>query len=425
MKKSGGVLITVRDSDKAEILVIVEKLAARGFSLYATRGTAKFLSDRNFAVETVEKIHDSSGDNTATLLESGKISYIISTSEKGRDPAFDDVKIRRKACSLGIPCLTSVDTANALADSLLSDYSEINTELIDINNLRDRRIELQFTKMHGCSNDYICINCLDLGIDCFNLVTNSPESLSVLLSDRHTGVGGEGIVLIMRSKQADARMRMFNLDGSEGGMGGNAIRCVAKYLYDNNIARKKHMRIETKSGIRELWLSTKNGLVSSVKVDMGCAELRPDKIPVKLTGENVIARPIDINGKKYDITCVSMGNPHAVVFVKNLDKLDLQEIGPHFENNALFPDRVNAEFVEIADSKHLKMRVWERGSGETLACGTGACAAVVAAVRNGHCEKGADIMVRLPGGELIINYTDETVFMTGECKKVFDGTVEI
>jgi carbamoyl-phosphate synthase large subunit len=418
MKKKGGVLITVRDGDKAEIAGVAEKLVKCGFSLHATRGTARFLNKKGFSVKPIDKICDNPDVNTEKLLAGGQISYIISTSEKGRDPALDDVKLRRKACALGVPCLTSIDTANALADSLLSDYSEINTELVDINALRDKREEIKFTKMHGCGNDYICINCIDLEI-------NSPESLSVLLSDRHTGIGGEGIFLIQRSDEADAKIRIFNLDGSEDSIGGNAIRCVAKYLFDNNLVKKRQMRIETLSGIRNLNLTTRNGEVSSVTVNMGRAELSPEKIPVNLTGENVVARQVTIGGKQYAITCVSMSNPHAVVFCDHLDTLDLRAIGPLFENDPLFPDRVNAEFVEVMGRHHLKMRIWERGCGETQACGTGACAAVIAAVLNGHCDKGADIKVQLLGGELVINYTDETVYMTGDCVKVYDGVVYI
>ena len=277
--------------------------------------------------------------------------------------------------------------------------------------------KLAFTKMHGCGNDYIYFNCFDVDID-------SPGPLSVSLSDRYTGVGGDGIVLIMRSDIADAKMRMFNIDGSEGSMCGNAIRCVAKYLYDNRMIQKQYMRIETLSGVRELYLSAGNG-VSSVKVDMGRPELRPEKIPVNLKGESVIARQVTIGGAEYAITCVSMGNPHAVVFCDDTDDLDLRTIGPQFENDPLFSDRVNAEFVEVVNRNYLKMRVWERGSGETQACGTGACASAVAAILNGYCDKGTDIKVRLPGGELVINYTDDAVYMTGDCKKVFDGTVEI
>jgi carbamoyl-phosphate synthase large subunit len=421
--KQCGVLITVRDSDKAEIINVAEKWAGLGCALYATRGTAKLLTQKGFEVITVNKILENANDNTATLLDSGKVNYIISTSEKGRDPAASDVKIRRKACTLGIPCLTSIDTANALADSLLSGYSEINTELIDINNMRHERMKLNFTKMQSCGNDYIYINCFDIEI-------NSPESLSVLLADRNYGIGGDGIVLIMRpsssaSAVADAQMRMFNLDGSEGKMAGNSIRCVAKYLYDNNIVKNLNMRIETSSGIKKLELSTQYGLVLSVKVDMGRAVLEPENIPVKLSGKSVVAQKLSIGGAEYAVTCVSMGNPHAVVFCDHVEKFPVSKIGPLFENDPLFPDRINAEFVEVMGRNHLKMRVWERGIGETLACGTGACASAVAAVLNGYCDKGAEIKVQLPGGDLIINYTDGAVLMTGDCKKVYDGTVEI
>jgi len=418
LKKRGGVLITVRDSDKPDTVDIARKLAKCGFTLYATRGTADYLTARGLKVHTVGKIHEENENNTIKLLESGKVSYIISTSTKGRDPAKDDVKLRRRAVSLGIPCLTSVDTANALAECLLSGYSEINTELVDINHMRNEHLKLKFTKMQGCGNDYIYINCFETDI-------NSPESLSVYLSDRHYGVGSDGIVLILPSKKADARMRMFNLDGSEGRMCGNAIRCVGKYLYDNGMVKKKDMTIETLSGIKKLRLYTKNGLVSSVRVDMGRAELKPENIPVNLEGKSLISRKVLIGGKEYAITCVSMGNPHCVVFCKNVDELRLSETGPLFEYNPLFPDRVNTEFVQIVGENHIKIRVWERGSGETLACGTGACAAAVAAVLNGYCRKDEDILVQLAGGELIIRYTGDTVYMTGECKKVFEGEVEI
>jgi len=419
MKKRGGVLITVRDSDKAEIRDVAEKFIRAGFSLYATRGTTRYLKEKGFDVQPIDKICDNQEVNTETLLAGGLISYIICTSKKGRDPALDDVKLRRKACSLGVPCLTSVDTANALADGLLSGYSEINTELVDINSLRTERMKLPFTKMQSCGNDFIYF-------DCFKMEINSPESLSVFLSDRHKGVGGDGVVLILPPfGSADAKMRMFNLDGSEGGMSGNAIRCVAKYLYDSGLVKKRDMRIETKSGVKELHLSTRNGLVSSVKVNMGRAELRPEHIPVNLTGDNAIARKVNIGGVEYEITCVSIGNPHAVVFCNNLDDLDLSEIGPLFENDPLFPDRVNAEFVNVVGRNHLKIRLWERGSGETQASGTSACASAVAAILNGFCDKDTDIKVRLPGGNLIIRYTDEVVYMTGDCVKVFEGNVEI
>ncbi len=426
MNKGGGVFITVRDQDKPEIGEIAKKFAKMGFELYATTGTAMVLFKVGLSVKIVDKIHESSV-NTITLLESGKVNYVISTSAKGRNPARDSVKIRRKASLLGIPCLTAIDTANALADSLMSRYTPENTEIIDINNLKERKQKLKFTKMSACSNDYIYINLFDEE----NKVS-SPEFLSIYLSDRHNGVGGDGVILICPSDKADAQMRMFNLDGSEGRMCGNGIRCVAKYIFDNGIAKGQKvgegrylLHIDTKSGVKDCTVITKNGLVSKVTVDMGRAELAPEKIPVRLEGEQVVDKPISIGGNVYRITCCSMGNPHCTVFVPSVDKLDLQDLGPKFENDPMFPDRVNVSFVEVIDQHTLKARIWERGSGETMACGTGTCAAVVAATLNGYCEKGKDIRVILKGGELKIHYTDERVLMTGKAEKVFDGVVEV
>ena len=426
MNKGGGVFITVRDQDKPEIGEIAKKFAKMGFELYATTGTAMVLFKVGLSVKIVDKIHESSV-NTITLLESGKVNYVISTSAKGRNPARDSVKIRRKASLLGIPCLTAIDTANALADSLMSRYTPENTEIIDINNLKTHKQKLKFTKMSACSNDYIYINLFDPE----NKVS-SPEFLSIYLSDRHNGVGGDGVILICPSDKADAEMRMFNLDGSEGLMCGNGIRCVAKYLFDNGIAQGEKvgegryvLHIDTRSGVKECTVITKNGLVSKVTVDMGKAELAPDKVPVRLEGERVVNKPISIDGDVYRITCCSMGNPHCTVFVPSVDKLDLENLGPKFENDPMFPERVNVGFVEVIDKHTLKARIWERGSGETMACGTGTCAAVVAATLNGYCEKGRDIRVILKGGELKIHYTDDRVLMTGKAEKVYDGVVEV
>jgi carbamoyl-phosphate synthase large subunit len=417
MKKRGGVLITVRDTDKFEIVDTAKRFVELGFKLYATKGNAKIIKESGIDVEVVNKIYESD-ENVITLLESGKVNYIISTSSKGRLPTRDSVKMRRKAVELAIPCLTSIDTANALANSLRSRYTQNSTELVDINNMRSDHVKLSFTKMHGCGNDYLYFNCLDQDI-------TSPESLSVCLSDRHFGIGADGVVLICHSDIADAKMRMFNLDGSEGKMCGNAIRCVAKYLYDNGIVNKEEMTIETLSGVKKLKLYFQNGKVSSATVDMGPAIFEPSKIPVKLDGESVISRPVTIDGKEYKITCVSIGNPHCVVFVDNLDNLDIEKIGPMFEYSSLFPERVNIEFITVLDRATIKMRVWERGSGETWSCGTGACAAAVAAVLNGYCAKDEDITVRLKGGNLIVRYTGDTIYMTGNAVKIFDGEVEI
>lgn len=418
MVKQGGVLITVRDTDKPEIVDIARQYAELGFTLYATGGTANLLNQAGLQAISVKKIHESDHDNIQTLLESGRINYIISTSSKGRLPGRDSVKIRRKAVESAIPCLTSLDTASALANSLKSRYSQSNTELVDINHMRSERLQLAFTKMQSCGNDYIYF-------DCFNQQIVSPESLSVYLSDRHYGIGSDGIVLICPSEVADAKMQMFNLDGSEGKMSGNALTCMGKYIYENKIAAKDEISIETLSGIKKLKLYIQNEKVQSVCIDMGPAELKPEKIPVNLNGEEIIDQPVEIAGREYRITCVSMGNPHCVVFDEILARIDMDEIGPSFEYSPLFPERVNVEFVTVIDQNTIKMRVWERGNGETLSAGTSACAGVVAAVRNGYCKQDQYILVKQKGGDLIVKYTDKTVFMIGKPEIVFKGIVEI
>ena len=281
-------------------------------------------------------------------------------------------------------------------------------------------MKLSFTKMHGCGNDYVYFNC-------FSDEVPNPEKLAISLSDHHFGIGGDGIILICPSDVADAKMRMFNADGSEGKMCGNGIRCVGKYLYDYGMVDgKTQITVEALSGIKTLDLYPENGKVKTVRVDMGAAMLNPKDIPVYLDGERIVDAPLVIDEKVYHITCVSMGNPHCVVFVKeDVDSLDLERIGPKFENNPLFPERVNTEFVNILSDGTLKMRVWERGSGETWACGTGACAVGVTAVLSGLFKKGEDITVHLRGGDLVINYTDQTVLMTGPATTVFEGTIDI
>ena len=283
--------------------------------------------------------------------------------------------------------------------------------------MRAEKAKLTFSKMQGCGNDYIYFNCLSQKID-------NPEGLSVRLSDRHLSIGGDGVVLICPSDKADARMRMFNQDGSEGKMCGNAIRCVAKYLYDKGLVKKMTMTIDTLSGIKTVSLVKMNGEVQMATVDMGPALLSPASIPAKFGGDRIVSEPITVGGEEYRITCVSMGNPHGVVFC-NPDSLDLEVVGPLFEHHEKFPERLNTEFIKVIDRNTLKMRVWERGSGETWACGTGACAAAVAAVENGYCDKDTDITVKLRGGELVIRYTDETVYLTGSAETVYEGIIEI
>jgi len=278
---------------------------------------------------------------------------------------------------------------------------------------------MKFTKMHGCGNEYIYI-------DCFKEEVKNPEKLAIWVSDRHFGIGSDGLILIKSSDKSDFYMDMYNADGSQGKMCGNGIRCVAKYVYDNKMTDKDTIKIETLSGEKtiEVFIGDDN-LVTTAKVDMGSPILNPLEIPVLLEGESIVDREIIIDNKEYHITCVSMGNPHAVLFVEDTMSLDLEKIGPLFEHNELFPERINTEFVEIVDRNTIKMRVWERGSGETLACGTGACASVVASVLNNKTED--EVLVHLKGGDLFIKYdrVKNTVFMTGPAEVICTGELNL
>ena len=275
---------------------------------------------------------------------------------------------------------------------------------------------MKFIKMQGLGNDYIYVNCIK---DC----PKDPESLSKRLSDRHFGIGSDGLVLIMLSKIADFRMRMFNSDGSEAEMCGNASRCVGKYVYDNGLTDKKTVTLETLAGIKILELTVENGKVERVRVDMGEPVLNPADIPVNSAKALFIAEPVTIKDRTFSVTCVSMGNPHAVSYVEDVAGFPLEVYGPAMETNELYPRKINSEFVEVIDRKTLKMRVWERGAGETLACGTGACAVAVATVLNGLCDR--KVTVKLLGGDLSIewNEKDNHVYMTGPAVKVFEGEV--
>ncbi len=280
-------------------------------------------------------------------------------------------------------------------------------------------MNMKFTKMHGCGNDYVYV-------DCTNDMIENPSEVSKYVSDRHFGIGSDGLILICSSETADFRMAMYNADGSEGAMCGNGIRCVAKYVYDKGLTDKKNISIETKSGIKELELTVEDGKVSLVKVNMGAPILKAKDIPVDVDTEKCIDSDINVDGKDYKITCVSMGNPHAVTFIdEDVKTFPIEKIGPKFENHPMFPDRVNTEFVQVLNRHEVNMRVWERGSGETLACGTGTCATVVACVLNGLTDD--EVTVHLLGGDLFIKYDREndTVWMTGPAVIAFEGTIEL
>lgn len=277
---------------------------------------------------------------------------------------------------------------------------------------------MEFTKMQGCGNDYVYVNGFENKID-------NPNKLSEIVSDRHFGIGSDGLIVINPSEKADFKMSMYNADGSEGKMCGNGIRCVAKYVYDNKMTDKTTITVETLSGIKTLELNVKNDKVETVKVNMGTPILLPKDVPVVSDKDKVVDEPIVIDDKEYRITCVSMGNPHAITFIENTDDLEIETIGPKFENNPIFPDRVNTEFIQVLDRNTVKMRVWERGSGETFACGTGACATVVACVLNGLTDD--KVTVKLLGGDLFVEYNREenTVYMTGPAKVSFTGKIEV
>ena len=277
---------------------------------------------------------------------------------------------------------------------------------------------MKFTKLQGCGNDYVYVDCTK------ELIDDIPGK-AIKVSDRHFGVGSDGLILIRPSDKADFMMDMYNNDGSRGKMCGNGIRCVAKFVYDKGLTDKTRLKIETLSGIKELDLTVENGEVTWVTVDMGAPITKPSLIPVISDQEILLQEPITVDGKEYKITCVSMGNPHAVIFVEDTDALPLSTIGPGFEHHEIFPERVNTEFIQVLDRSHIKMRVWERGSGETLACGTGACASVVACILNGFTDN--EVTVSLLGGDLKIRYDEKlnTVFMTGPAVKVFEGEIEL
>ena len=277
---------------------------------------------------------------------------------------------------------------------------------------------MEFVKMEGCGNDYVYVNG-------FNTKIDNPNEFSKIVSDRHFGIGSDGLIVINPSEVADFKMSMYNADGSEGKMCGNGIRCVAKYVYDYKMIDKEVITVETLAGIKTLKLNVENGKVKTVRVNMGSPIINAKDVPVISDKEKVINEPVVIDGKEYGITCVSMGNPHAITFVDDTDSLKIEKIGPGFEKNEIFPDRVNTEFIQIIDRKTIKMRVWERGSGETLACGTGACASVVACVLNNLTDN--KVTVKLLGGDLEIKYdTDEnTVYMTGPARIAFTGNIDI
>lgn len=273
---------------------------------------------------------------------------------------------------------------------------------------------MKFTKMHGLGNDYVYVNCFEEQVE-------NPAETARLVSDRHTGIGSDGLILICPSEVADFQMVMYNADGSRAQMCGNGIRCVGRYVHDRGLTDKTTLTVETLGGIKTLQLHLEDGKAVSVTVDMGEPVLEPARIPVLAAGDRAVNLPLEAAGQTWQVTCVSMGNPHAVVFVDDPAALPLEQLGPQFENHPLFPERINTEFVRVDSPEELTMRVWERGAGETQACGTGACASAAAAVLTGNCKPA--VTVHLPGGDLKIHWNRQNnhIFMTGPATFVFDG----
>ena len=384
-QKATGVLLSVEESDYQEILILAKRFYDMGLALYATGGTAAAIRSLGLTVYTVK--NPTQSDEVLRLMDAGEISYVIYTGALKDATVGDYTVLHRRAMRRGIPCLTSLDTANALADSMASRFTRRNVELIDINHMRPWRQRVRFAKMHTCGNDFIFIENFDGTLTC-------PESLCVDLCDAHTGIGGNGVVLMERSAVADVKMRSFNRDGNESRIAGNNIRCVAKYVYDKGYVRAETMTVETADGVRRLRLYLRDGKVNSVAVDMGRAAVG------KTAADGSVS--------------VTLGGAHRVVFCDAIDSLDLRECAGD----------VDTEFVRVIDAATIRMRTWERGSGETLAYGAGTCAAAAAAVSRGLCPAGRDITVKAYGGDVTVNVTDERVLLTGGAVLTCEGEFE-
>ena len=384
-QKATGVLLSVEEGDYQEILTLAKRFYDMGLALYATSGTAAAIRSLGLTVYAVKNASES--DEIMRLMDSGEVCYVVYTGAVKDATVGDYTALHRRAMQRGIPCLTSLDTANALADSMESRFTRQNVELVDINDMRPWRQKVRFAKMHTCGNDYIFIENFDARLTC-------PESLCVDLCGAHTGIGGNGVVLMERSAVADVRMRSFNRDGGESRIAGNNIRCVAKYLYDKGYVRGETITVETADGVRRLRLYLRDGKVNSVAVDMGGA----------------VVEAAEADGS----VPVLLGGRHRVVFCDAIDSLDLKA----------YAGETDTEFVRVIDASTVRMRSWERGNGETLAYGAGTCAAVAAAVRLGLCPAGRDVTVKFAGGDVTVNVTDERVLLTGNAVLVYEGEFE-
>ncbi len=414
-KRPSGIYFTINDQDKFEIVNIVKKFADLGLNLYATKGTADVI--RSIGLECTDVARLSSNEEIFRLMDEGKIDYVVYTGKTDIESISNYISLHHHAILLGITVLTSLDTTNALADCIAGRYTQFNTELVDINRLRKEKLKLKFSKMHSCGNDYIFFDNYDETITC-------PESIAINFADRHYAIGADGVALIEKSDVAAAKMRVFNRDGSDGGMAANPLRCVAKYLYDNGLA-VENMQIETCSGVKNLSVSSFNGKASSVSVNLGAPVFDGAKIPSTFNGE-VVDRAVEFGGKEYKVTLVNVGNPHCVIFCDKVDDVDIDALGQAITESNCFPKDVFVECVRVVNGVTLKMRVWERINGETLSCGTAAAAAAAAAVKRGLCHRDEIITVKLKGGDLFVKYNGcGELELDGPVKLSFEGSIEI
>jgi len=416
MKREGGVLLSVKDSDKYEIVDVARGFASLGFRLYATRRTAERLCSHGIAVTSVEKLDKS--DDITRLLESGAVQYGVLTSTYGGRPEREGARCRAKLVERNIPCLTSIDTARALVKSLSSGYNTSNIEILRLNELPEKKTPVRFVKMRATGNDYIYFDCFDQHID-------NPEALSVWISNRRTGIGSDGIVLIFPDETADAEMVMYNADGTEGEVAGNALRCVGKYLYDSGRIRKENMIIRTNRRTNSLKLYVHDGEVYAVSVELGRPDFSAKNVPVDLPFDEVVDKAVTVEGVEYRLTCLSMGNPHCVIFTDDAEGVPLEKVGPGLENAEIFPKRANISFAQIVNRRRMNLRVFERGIGETAACGTGAAAAVAAGVKCGLLDEEGDVTVRMRGGAIIVKRVAGNISISGDVAVDFEGVVKL
>ena len=412
-----GVLLSVDEHEHYTLINLVKKLHDRGLTIYATGGTADAIAAAGMDAVRIGMV--GSSDDAFSLIEDGRIAFIVYTGAMYDSTQAEYERLNRFALNHSIACITSLDTANAMADVISGGYNLSNIELVDITRLKAERQSVNFDKMQDLGNDAIIIANFD------NSIT-SPESLALRLCDLHSSIGAQGLALIEKSDKADIKMRFFNRDGSEGKLAVNCMRYVAKYVYDHGIVKNNVIDIETPGGVSRVELVTVKGEVRYARVAVGKADFDAKAVPVISRSKTVINRLTSIGGKDYHITCLSLGNPHCVVFTDNIDALDLKKIGPLFEHNEIFPERVNTEFAHVVDEYLITMRTYERGNGETQACGSGACAAVAAAAALGYVKRDTPITVKLEGGDLqVVCSSDDELTLIGGAELAYTGTVRI